>query len=191
MAYFSNGSEGIVFDDQCAKCKFGKSPCPIAFVQIEYNYAQLSDTTGTTRKILDHLVSATGECAVFNMAKSDFEIGKSMEYNRTIADFMNLCKHPSGNYITDKGVLHPNDLGYHYSWDWLMPVVERINSIKHPVYLYGSHIQRSCTVFQLGVDDSDSRLVSNSDVVLSLIDITYKSVVEFVKWYNEQRKEAL
>jgi hypothetical protein len=74
MAYFSNGSEGIVFDDQCAKCKFGEYPCPIAFVQIEYNYDQLNDHTGTSRKILDHLVSANGRCAVFEMAKGDFEI---------------------------------------------------------------------------------------------------------------------
>ncbi len=74
MAYFSNGSESTVFDDQCARCKFGKSPCPIAFVQMDANYDQLKDTTGTARNILDHLVSNDGTCAVFEMAKQDFEI---------------------------------------------------------------------------------------------------------------------
>ena len=34
MAYFSNGSEGMCFEDQCAKCKYGQEPCPIAAVQI-------------------------------------------------------------------------------------------------------------------------------------------------------------
>ncbi len=74
MAYFSNGSEGVVFDDQCARCKFGKSPCPIAFVQMDANYDQHKDTSGTAKKILDHLVSDDGTCAVYEMAKQDFAI---------------------------------------------------------------------------------------------------------------------
>ncbi len=74
MAYYSNGSEGMAFDDQCARCKYGKSPCPIALVQIAYNYDQLKDTTGTARQILDTLVRNDGTCAVYEMAKSDFAI---------------------------------------------------------------------------------------------------------------------
>jgi hypothetical protein len=74
MAYFSNGSEGTVFDDQCAKCKYGKSPCPIAFVQMDANYDQLKDTTGTARKILSHLVLDDGTCQVYEMAKLEFGI---------------------------------------------------------------------------------------------------------------------
>lgn len=74
MAYFSNGSEGFVFDDQCAKCKFGQSPCPIALVQLEYNYDQHKDTSGTATKILDTLVKDDGTCTVWEMAKDDFAI---------------------------------------------------------------------------------------------------------------------
>lgn len=74
MAYFSNGSEGTVFDDQCAKCKFGRKPCPIAWVQIDFNYTQLNDTTGTARKILNNLVKDDGTCTVWEMAKEDFAI---------------------------------------------------------------------------------------------------------------------
>jgi hypothetical protein len=74
MAYYSNGSEGMAFDDQCARCKYGKSPCPIALVQIDNNYDQLNDTTGTARKILDTLVHNDGTCAVYEMAKIDFAI---------------------------------------------------------------------------------------------------------------------
>lgn len=33
MAYFSNGFEGMVFDEQCCRCKYGRMPCPIAWVQ--------------------------------------------------------------------------------------------------------------------------------------------------------------
>ena len=74
MAYFSNGTEGMVFDDQCARCKFGKHPCPIAFVQIDANYDQHKDVSGTASKILGHLVKDDGTCTVYEMAKQDFAI---------------------------------------------------------------------------------------------------------------------
>lgn len=72
MAYFSNGSEGMVFDRQCGRCKFGDKPCPIAFIQMEYNYDQHKDTSGVATKILDTLVKNDGTCTVFEMAKLDF-----------------------------------------------------------------------------------------------------------------------
>lgn len=72
MAYFSNGSEASVFDDQCARCKFGDKPCPIAFVQTNYNYEACNNETA--RKILDELVKEDGICIVFEMAKTDFQI---------------------------------------------------------------------------------------------------------------------
>jgi hypothetical protein len=74
MAYFSNGSEGTVFDSQCAKCKYGQKPCPIALVQIDSNYDQLKDTSGTARKILDTLVKPDGTCTMWETFKSDFAI---------------------------------------------------------------------------------------------------------------------
>jgi len=72
MAYFSNGSEGMCFDEQCSKCKYGQMPCPIALVQHEYNYDACNNETA--RKILDTLVKDNGDCAMFEMAKSDFEV---------------------------------------------------------------------------------------------------------------------
>jgi hypothetical protein len=74
MAYFSNGSEGTVFDEQCSKCKYGNGPCPIALVQIDNNYDQFKDTSGTASKILNTLVDDSGKCFVWEMAKQDFEI---------------------------------------------------------------------------------------------------------------------
>lgn len=74
MAYFSNGSEGMCFDKQCSRCKYGQMPCPIALVQHEYNYDACNNETA--RKILDTLVKDNGDCAMFKMAKSDFEFKK-------------------------------------------------------------------------------------------------------------------
>lgn len=74
MAYFSNGSEGMCFEDQCAKCKWGKKPCPIALVQLEFNYDQHKDTSGTASKIMDLLVKEDGTCSLWKTFKSDLEI---------------------------------------------------------------------------------------------------------------------
>ena len=72
MAYFSNGSEGAVFDEQCSMCKYGDRPCPIFWVQIEYNYDACNNETA--RKILDDLVKDDGTCEMFKQFKEDFQI---------------------------------------------------------------------------------------------------------------------
>jgi len=75
MAYFSNGSEGMVFDDQCARCKFGLSPCPINFVQGFYNYDAVNNKVATD--ILNALVKDDGTCTFYEMAKSDLFIDRN------------------------------------------------------------------------------------------------------------------
>lgn len=72
MAYFSNGSEGFYFEEQCSRCKYGDKPCPIAWVQFNWNYDQIKDTTGTSRAILNHLVKNDGTCSMYEMDKSTF-----------------------------------------------------------------------------------------------------------------------
>lgn len=77
MAYFSNGSEGMCFDDQCAKCKYGKSFCPIAWVQMDNNYAACNDPIA--RRILDFLVQQNGTCAMWVEFRKDLEIDPDQE----------------------------------------------------------------------------------------------------------------
>ena len=62
MAYFSNGTEGMCFDDECSDCKYGQDACPIAFVQTLYNYDAVNNDVAT--RILDHLVSNDGKCSM-------------------------------------------------------------------------------------------------------------------------------
>ena len=75
MAYFSNGSEGEVFDLQCCRCKYGESPCPVAWVQGIYNYKAVGNKIATG--ILNELVKNDGTCTVFEMAKKDFFIDEN------------------------------------------------------------------------------------------------------------------
>lgn len=65
MAYFSNGSEGMCFDEQCAKCRYAEHRCPIAFVQMMYNYDAVNNKVAT--EILGHLVKDDGTCTMFEM----------------------------------------------------------------------------------------------------------------------------
>jgi hypothetical protein len=64
----------------------------------------------------------------------------------------------------DDNVFHPDDMKFHTSWDWLMPVIENIDHLQYePIK---------------GIEDA-----------LSTRDIgdTYKAVVEFIKTYNNER----
>lgn len=78
MAYFSNGTEGGCFDEQCLKCKYGQDPCPIAFVQMNFNYDACN--IPVARAILDALVKDDGTCTMFETFKSDlYTEGKQEE----------------------------------------------------------------------------------------------------------------
>ena len=60
-------------------------------------------------------------------------------------------------------------INYHKSWDWLMPVVSKC-------YEYGeldNHYREEIVASLSGVID---------------IEDTYKAVVDFVKWYNDNNK---
>lgn len=75
MAYFSNSSDGDLFYNQCSICKYGEEQCPIAFVQLTYNYDQCNNEVASN--ILSALVSNDGTCQMFELCKSDFAIDKN------------------------------------------------------------------------------------------------------------------
>ena len=63
MAYFSNGSEGSCFEQQCNKCKYGQRACPIFIVQSSFNYDAVNNEVATN--ILNKLVRNDGTCQMF------------------------------------------------------------------------------------------------------------------------------
>ena len=72
MAYFSNGTEGSVFDAQCSVCKYGEKPCPISFVQMLYNYQVYNNKVACG--ILNELVNNDGTCEMFKEFEKDFKL---------------------------------------------------------------------------------------------------------------------
>lgn len=65
MAYFANGSEGMHMDTQCDECLHGcgeRVGCPVAFVQMHFNYDQCAPGQEKLRECLTMLVGEDGNC---------------------------------------------------------------------------------------------------------------------------------
>lgn len=71
---------------------------------------------------------------------------------------------------------------YDTSWDWLMPVVEKIEELciqMEAMYPEDKHLD----------DPTGWRAWNYRRISLSVnIESVYKQVVEFIKWYNKQSK---
>ena len=74
MGYFSNGSEGMALDAECIECA-AFTGCPIALVQLMYNYDQVGNQLAGD--ILNTLVKQKdGEYIGCQMKKIIDEIAK-------------------------------------------------------------------------------------------------------------------
>jgi hypothetical protein len=99
-----------------------------------------------------------------------------MKDNKLIAEFMGLVVSDSDNYTSE---LHTNvdvDLKYHTSWDWLMPVIEKIESLGYVFTIQGGKAE-------YGEMISETRCFIAEDKLSS----THKAVVEFIKEHNDER----
>ena len=78
MAYFSNGTEGMYLDDQCAECIHAEEDacCPVAFVQMEFNYSQLDRGNEDLKKAMEILIDKKGNC---NVKKAIDAMGKNKQ----------------------------------------------------------------------------------------------------------------
>jgi hypothetical protein len=110
--------------------------------------------------------------------------------NVLIAEFMGLT------IITDGISLFDSDYKalkkYNESWDSLMPVVEKIEASCNRAYqfkIYRNQAFVECTVMGDRTILTSQKFVAGSDYkgVNSKIANTYQAVVEFIKWYNQQK----
>jgi hypothetical protein len=122
-----------------------------------------------------------------------------------LADFVEWKKYETFSYFTpfyqnylsrdglaDTSIFHQNSLKFNSSWDWLMIVVEKIESIKDEHHGYfGVYINsNSCSIqgTNLKTDVKQIPPIYYSNFVLNnKLQATYQAVVEFVKWYNENK----
>jgi hypothetical protein len=97
------------------------------------------------------------------------------------------------------------DLEYHMSWDWLMPVVDKIELItKFPVLIGGnvriqsyndyyytniSYNSDGYTVSRYLDNDFDYTPLYTKHIQISKIEAVWLVVVEFIKWYNQNKND--
>lgn len=67
MAYFPNGSSGVILDNQCSECVLGKFACPVFAVQINYNYQQLKSGNEKLQEAISMLINENGICQMKNV----------------------------------------------------------------------------------------------------------------------------
>jgi len=103
----------------------------------------------------------------------------------------NTKEFPNGYYMHDEfDELEPKDWRFHYSWSWLMPVVDEIETIDD--FRFDIQIQNDrCTIFDTGVKHltyDEPKIILNIMLVGEKIIAVYKAVINFIKWYNKQKK---
>lgn len=105
--------------------------------------------------------------------------------NELIAEFMCVEKCTDPNCANDRCYLYKEfkdtssgnyrkieEMKYHTSWDWLMPVVEKIEMVKGVHFVIS---ELGCDVYSFG------KQISNSREETKILTV-YKAVVEFIKW---------
>ena len=103
--------------------------------------------------------------------------------NKIIAEFMGatLTKDLQIMYPVYEGdSSYVKDLKYHLDWNWLMEVVEKIESLKFSV-LIGKN---NCVIEQtFGKESLNLGLIKGKDK----IEAVYNACVTFIEWYNENK----
>lgn len=135
-----------------------------------------------------------------------------IEGNRLIAEFLGSKfindapeDYPNGYYYQPEemegdcptGI--PEDWCFESSWDWLMPVVEQIESLNYSVEIFKSasydepdKIWHRCIIEKMTnwtldlaleeEDDLGKQYIKTDSKILSV----WLAVIEFIKWYNQQ-----
>jgi hypothetical protein len=99
-----------------------------------------------------------------------------MENNKLIAEFMGNIPIVENEYqmVTHNNMCYGIDeLKYDTDWNWLMPVVERIESLGIVVEIR----ENVCYI--------ETSLGNYSELEDTKLQATYKAVVKFINWYNE------
>lgn len=83
------------------------------------------------------------------------------------------------------------ELKYHSSWGWLMPVVEKIGQTRvKSAASYNSDLMFRIEIVNgyTKIEGTGQPIFYNSSVEGSMRTATYKAVVEFIKWFNQQKQ---
>lgn len=122
-----------------------------------------------------------------------------LEGNQLIAEFMGVKKnvYNEDQYISADfpGAVCVDtwNLKYHSSWDWLMPVVEKINGLK--LKSTSGKFMVTCEICPRHTSFGRTNWFPGEGCTLvnrcngqSMLENTYLACLDFIKWYNTQSK---
>lgn len=107
------------------------------------------------------------------------------QQNAMIAEFMGLHEivKTSGAAFQDNNTNEIHLLKYHTSWDWLMPVIEKIEKLNYDFEILGG-----CWVIIKDVDpdrDESTEIIEVSSK--TKMQTVYNAVCQFIEWYNANK----
>lgn len=132
------------------------------------------------------------------------QINKIKENNHLIATFLGFTikkgaweESFTGWYIpikdfVDKEYVHPDHLQFHTSWDWLMPVLDKIEKMGHQTVAsqmdFGGEKHHYINImtnvdFIKATPDNPYKLGGQA---FSKFAAYYEGIIEFIKWYNRK-----
>ena len=103
-----------------------------------------------------------------------------LEGNELIAEFMNVEISCYTSYSEEsRTCYHINDIKYDSSWDWLFPILERIEALGYRWEIGMSAISpyHYCKIWSIGKIEG-----------ISSLDVVYGAVIEFIKFYNQNKE---
>lgn len=111
----------------------------------------------------------------------------NIENNKIIAEFMgatfkeNEFRFPTIVFKTGKNYFENHELKFHSDWNWLMEVVEKIESIL-PDDSIVTIEYKDCYIPVLE-DEEPFTIEGNGETKIQAV---YNACLEFIKWYNLQ-----
>jgi hypothetical protein len=117
----------------------------------------------------------------------------TQENNKLIAEFMGARRFMATNEFelyglipiiedgdNEKHFFCPHEMKFNTDWNWLMEVVEKIESLGYDVFI-NTCVCKVSDVGQNMFEDIECFVNNNK------IQATYNACVEFIQWYNEQK----
>ena len=103
---------------------------------------------------------------------------KTIENNKLIAEFMGLNLHQGvwrkSTLATERKICKEDALKYHSDWNWLMKVLEKIESLSHEQKVINWSRQNK-NIFDFKLTESK-------------IEAVYNACIDFINFYNYQNK---
>lgn len=76
-----------------------------------------------------------------------------------------------------------DELKYHTSWDWLMPVVEKISSMDSGKFSVEIDFPFGVSIKKHNIEPDEELIYGTAEE--TILQCLYSAVIQFIQWYNQ------